>query len=108
MNIVCMMITIPLYMFICFVVMTAKIRDLGMHLVDLDVCIGSSITLNLIGHLKICTCFHFAPSVSIGILDDEVNTQYVSFLTFGGVIAYNAMPLVVEGRLESAGCKFFP
>lgn len=39
------------------------------------------------------------------ILDDEVNTQYVSFLTFGGAIAYKAISLGVEGRWGSANYK---
>lgn len=81
------------------------IVDLGMHQVDLGVHIGPSITLNPVDHLKICTYFHFAPSASVVILDDEVNTQYVSFLTFGGAIAYKAISLGVEGRWGSANYK---
>lgn len=83
------------------------IVDLGMHQIDLGVHIGPSITLNPVDHLKIGTYFHFAPSASVVILDDEVNTQYVSFLTFGGSIAYKAISLGVEGRWGSANYKSF-
>lgn len=81
------------------------IVDLGMHQIDLGIHIGPSITLNPIDHLKISTYFHFAPSASVVILDDEVNTQYVSFLTFGGAIAYKAISLGIEGRWGSANYK---
>lgn len=81
------------------------IVDLGMHQIDLGVHIGPSVTLNPVDHLKLSTYFHFAPSASVVILDDEVNTQYVSFFTFGGAIAYKAISLGVEGRWGSANYK---
>ena len=81
------------------------IVDLGMHQIDLGIHIGPSVTLNPVDHLKVSTYFHFAPSASVVILDDEVNTQYVSFFTFGGAIAYKAISLGVEGRWGSANYK---
>ncbi|MDR0969546.1 MAG: hypothetical protein LBM67_03290 [Lentimicrobiaceae bacterium] len=81
--------------------------DLGMHQIDAGIQVGPSITINPVDHLKISTYFRYAPSVSMIILDDELNSKFVSFFTFGGAIAYKVISLGVEARWGSANYKSF-
>lgn len=81
--------------------------DLGVHQVDIGAHIGPSITVNPVDHLKISAHFRFAPSASVVILNDEVNTQFVPYLVFGGAVAYKAISLGIETRQGSAEYKSF-
>lgn len=81
--------------------------DLGMHQVEFGLHIGPSITLNPVNHLKVSTYFHFIPSGSVVILNDEANASYVSNFAIGGAIAYKAISLGIESRWGKAKYNSF-
>lgn len=72
--------------------------DLGTHQIDFGIHIGPSITVNPVSHLKVNAYFHFIPSGSVIILNDEANASYVSNFAIGGAIAYKAISLGIESR----------
>ena len=78
---------------------------LGIHQVEYGMRIGPSITVNPVDHLKVGTYFHFMPSYSLILIDDEFNHGYVSHFVFGGQVAYKAISLGVEGRWGKATYK---
>ena len=75
---------------------------LGVHQLEYGMRIGPSITVNPVNHLKVGTYFHFMPSYSLILIDDEFNHGYVSHFVFGGQVAYKAISLGVEGRWGKA------
>ncbi len=81
--------------------------DLGVHQVELGLHIGPSITLNPIDYLKLSGYFHFIPSGSIVIMNDEANASYVSNFAVGGAIAYKAISLGIESRWGKAKYNSF-
>lgn len=81
--------------------------DLGMHQVEVGLHIGPSITLNPVNHLKVSTYFHFIPSGSVAILNDEANASYVSNFAIGGAIAYKAISFGIESRWGKAKYNSF-
>lgn len=74
----------------------------GSHQVDIGMRVGPSVTVNPIDHLKISTYFHFIPSYSLIMLDEEFNHGYVSYFTVGGAVAYKCISLGIEGRWGKA------
>lgn len=60
-----------------------------------------------IDHLKVSGYFHFIPSGSILVLNDEVNASYVSNFAFGGAISYKAISFGVESRWGKAKYNSF-
>lgn len=70
----------------------------GMHQIDIGMAIGPSITINPVDHLKIGTYFHFIPTFSGVILNDEFNSGYVSNFSFGAAVAYKVISLGFETR----------
>lgn len=70
----------------------------GMHQCDIGFVIGPSITYNPVGDLRVSAYFRFIPSYSMLIIDDEVNSSYVSFFTYGGEVSWKAIGIGVEGR----------
>ena len=70
--------------------------DLGAHQAEIGLGIGPSITINPIDHLKLSGYFHFRPSGSILVLNDEVNASYVSNFAFGGAVSYKVISFGVE------------
>lgn len=81
--------------------------DLGVHQVELGLHVGPSITLNPVSHLKVSGYFHFIPSGSIIIMNDEANASYVSNFAIGGAIAYKAVSLGIESRWGKAKYNSF-
>lgn len=81
--------------------------DLGVHQVELGLHVGPSITLNPVNHLKISGYFHFIPSGSILIMNDEANSSYVSNFAAGAAIAYKAISLGIESRWGKAKYNSF-
>ena len=51
--------------------------------------------------------FHFIPSGSILVLNDEVNASYVSNFAYGGAISYKAISFGVESRWGKAKYNSF-
>lgn len=72
--------------------------DLGCHQLEYGMQLGPSITVNPIHHLKVSTYFHFQPSGSVILLDDEVYYGFVPFFNFGAAVAWKAISIGVEGR----------
>jgi len=81
--------------------------DLGVHQVEFGLHVGPSITLNPVNHLKISGYFHFIPSGSIIIMNDEANASYVTNFAVGGAIAYKAISLGIESRWGKAKYSSF-
>lgn len=81
--------------------------DLGAHQAEIGLGIGPSITVNPIDHLKVSGYFHFIPSGSILVLNDEINASYVSNFAVGGAISYKAISLGVESRWGKAKYNSF-
>lgn len=81
--------------------------DLGVHQVEFGLHVGPSITLNPANHLKLNGYFHFIPSASIVIMNDEANANYVSNFAVGGSIAYKAFSLGIESRWGKAKYNSF-
>lgn len=76
--------------------------DLGAHQIEGGLHIGPSITINPVHHLKVSGYFHFIPSYSGIIINDEFNSSYVTNFAFGGAIAYKAISVGVESRWGKA------
>lgn len=72
--------------------------DFGCHQLEYGMQLGPSITVNPVHHLKISTYFHFQPSGSVMLLDDEVYYGFVPFFNFGAAVAWKAISIGVEGR----------
>lgn len=81
--------------------------DLGVHQLELGMHVGPSITLNPVDHLKLSGYFHFIPSASVVIMNDEANVNYVSNFAVGGAIAYKVISLGVESRWGKAKYNSF-
>lgn len=81
--------------------------DLGIHQIDFGLHVGPSITLNPVDHLKVSGYFHFVPSGSVIILNDEANANYVSNFAVGGAIAYKVISFGVESRWGKAKYNSF-
>ena len=81
--------------------------DLVAHQAETGLGIGPSITVNPIDHLKVSGYFHFIPSGSILVLNDEVNASYVSNFAYGGAISYKAISFGVESRWGKAKYNSF-
>lgn len=79
-----------------------EIQDYGLHQCDIGILVGPSITFNPVGHLMISGYFRFVPSYSMLILNDDINSNYASFFTYGGEISWKAIGIGVEGRQGSA------
>lgn len=81
--------------------------DLGAHQIDLGLHVGPSITINPVDHLKINAYFHFIPTGSVAILNDEANACYVSNFAIGGAISYKVISLGIESRWGKAKYNSF-
>lgn len=81
--------------------------DLGVHQLELGMHVGPSITLNPVDHLKLSGYFHFIPSASVVIMNDEANVNYVSNFAVGGAIAYKVISLGIESRWGKAKYNSF-
>lgn len=81
--------------------------DLGMHQVEMGMHVGPSITINPVDFLKVSGYFHFVPSASIVILNDEANVSYVSNFAVGGSISYKAISIGIEHRWGAAKYSSF-
>lgn len=81
--------------------------DLGTHQIELGLHIGPSITVNPVSHLKASAYFHFIPSGSVIILNDEANASYVSNFAIGGAISYKSISLGIESRWGKAKYNSF-
>ena len=77
-------------------------EDLGMHQVETGLHVGPSITINPVDHLKLNGYFHFIPSGSMIILNDEAYTSYVSNFAVGAAISYKAISSGIESRWGEA------
>lgn len=82
-------------------------EDLGTHQVEIGLHFGPSITINPVDHLKLNGYFHFIPSGSMIILNDEANTSYVSNFAVGAAISYKAISLGIESRWGKAKYNSF-
>lgn len=74
------------------------INDLGCHLIDYNLQIGPSITVNPIDHLMVRGYFRYAPGASGLLLNEEFSYSYGSYFVSGGNISYKAFSLGVEAR----------
>ncbi len=75
--------------------------DLGMMQVDVAMRIGPSITVNPVNHLKVGTFFHFIPTASGIILDDEVSFGFAKGFSWGMQASYKFISLGFELRWAS-------
>lgn len=82
-------------------------EDLGIHQLEIGLHVGPSITLNPVDHLKVSGYFHFIPSASMIIMNDEANTSYVSNFAVGGAISYKVISLGIESRWGKAKYNSF-
>lgn len=84
-----------------------EVFDLGAHQIDLGLHVGPSITINPVNHLKVNAYFHFIPTGSVAILNDEANACYVSNFAIGGAISYKVISLGIESRWGKAKYNSF-
>lgn len=77
-------------------------ENLGTHQVEIGLHIGPSLTINPVNHLKLSGYFHFIPSGSIIILNEEANASYVSNFAVGAAISYKVISLGIESRWGKA------
>lgn len=82
-------------------------EDLGTHQVEIGLHIGPSVTINPVDHLKLSGYFHFVPSGSVIILNDEANASYVSNFAVGAAISYKVISLGIESRWGKAKYNSF-
>lgn len=81
--------------------------DLGTHQVEFGLHLGPSITLNPVDHLKLNGYFHFIPSGSMIVLNDEANISYVSNFAVGAAVSYKVISLGIESRWGKAKYSSF-
>lgn len=75
-----------------------EIDKIDLYQVEVGMGIGPSVTINPVNHLKVSGYFHVTPSMSLLLIDGDVNTSYGTFFSAGGAIAYKAISIGVEGR----------
>ncbi len=81
--------------------------DLGCHQVEMGIGIGPSVTINPVSHLKVNAYFHFLPSASLLILNDELSAKFVPNFSLGGAVSYKVISLGVEYRWGKAKYNSF-
>ncbi len=79
--------------------------DIGNHQLEYGMQFGPSVTINPVQDLKISLYFRVTPSYSMMFVDSEFNSNYATFLNFGGAIAWKVISVGVEGRWGSAKYK---
>lgn len=82
-------------------------KDFGVHQLQVGMGVGPSITLNPVDHLKLNGYFHFVPSMSVVVINDEANTSYVSNFSVGGAVSYKCISLGIESQWGKAKYKSF-
>ena len=75
---------------------------LGLHQADIAMQVGPSFTINPVDHLKVGLYFHYVPTFSMVILDDELGYNYVSFFDAGLSVAYRFIAIGFDYRWGNA------
>lgn len=73
-------------------------EKIDLYQAEVGMGIGPSVTINPVNHLKVSAHFHVTPSMSLLVVDGDVNTSYGTFMSVGGAIAYKAISIGVEHR----------
>lgn len=75
---------------------------LGLHQADIAMQVGPSFTINPVDHLKVGLYFHYVPTFSMVVLNDELGYNYVSFFDAGLSVAYRFIAIGFDYRWGNA------
>lgn len=72
--------------------------DLGAHQIDASMHAGLSLTVNPVSHLKAAVYFHYVPTYSMVLIDENFGHGFVSNFAWGASIAYKVISVGIENR----------
>ncbi len=81
--------------------------DWGLQQVDMAMRFGPSVTVNPVDYLKVATYFHYIPTASGIILDDNINFGFVNGFSWGLNASYKVISLGFELRWASGKYRKF-
>lgn len=75
--------------------------DIGNHRIDVGVQVGPSLTVNPVSRLMLRAYFHYCPTYSMLLMDEEFCGSYASLFTYGLSVSYGVIGVGVEHRFGS-------
>ena len=72
--------------------------NIGSHLLDVNLKVGPSLTINPVDKLKVHLYFHYVPTYSMLLLDSSFSHTYESCFDYGASISYKVIGLGIEYR----------
>ncbi len=75
--------------------------EIGNHRIDVGVHVGPSLTINPVSRLMLRAYFHYCPTYSMLLIDEEFCGNYASLFTYGLSVSYGVIGVGVEHRFGS-------
>lgn len=75
--------------------------DIGNHRIDVGMQVGPSLTVNPVKALMLRAYFHYCPTYSMLLVDDDFCSNYASLFTYGLSVSYGFIGVGVEHRFGS-------
>ena len=83
----------------------SKVKDIGMHQIDVGIGVGPTIVVNPVNNLSISAFAHFVPTYSMLLNSDDLSGNYVSFMKYGGEVSWKFIGLGIDYRSGRATYK---